>query len=499
MLFYNEDWIHFVWVRYSAGIDVTEAELRKYIYSLKGTQVTDFVMNVNGTISMSDSKVLETFADKFLATEDNGMPVDYKNTYAAEAYKIIRERKIDMYRVWIEALNEVGIRPWISFRMNDCHGNMTDGADVRRSSAVNKYPENHIAAHRERRGYFDKCLDYSKPQVRKQMLDYIDEQLDRYDVYGVELDFMRDLFFVQFGREYGGTEVMSGFLKDVFSIIEKYEKKYKHYIKRSVLLSPEPNLTLERGMNIFEFTEEIDNIIIIPRWETTDTDMPIELWKQLLKGKNVALGGGQQLLFKPYRGYKPVTVSVKMAFGQAISNLSRGCDFVYLYNYMDMGEYEGVYDKWSKYNESIRNDENRPLIFNNIGSVETLLKQERSHVVTYNDFWRYDIPACSVLPVSFDGIDREYKQIKIPVGKVPQGATVKLYMGVSGNILPEDISVYINAEKCVFEDVVSIDSNIYENKCCVFSVGGEMYGIMYAEVNISKKSKIDYVEIRVHP
>ena len=125
MLFYNEDWIQFVWVRYNAGIEVTEPVLKKYIYSLKDTQITDFVMNVNGTVSMSDSKVRETFADKFLATEDNGMPVDYKNTYAAEAYKIIRERKIDMYQVWIEALNEVGIRPWISFRMNDCHGNMT--------------------------------------------------------------------------------------------------------------------------------------------------------------------------------------------------------------------------------------------------------------------------------------------------------------------------------------------------------------------------------------
>ena len=158
MLFYNEDWIHFVWVRYSAGIDVTEAELRKYIYSLKDTQVTDFVMNLNGTISMSDSNVLETFADKFLATEENGMPVDYKNTYAAEAYKIIHERKLDMYRVWIDALNEIGINSWLSFRMNDCHGNMTEGADLRRSSMVDRYPENHIAAHRERRGYFDKRI-----------------------------------------------------------------------------------------------------------------------------------------------------------------------------------------------------------------------------------------------------------------------------------------------------------------------------------------------------
>jgi len=47
MLFYNEDWIHFVQTRYRAGVPASKEALREYIYSLKGTQITDFVMNVN--------------------------------------------------------------------------------------------------------------------------------------------------------------------------------------------------------------------------------------------------------------------------------------------------------------------------------------------------------------------------------------------------------------------------------------------------------------------
>ncbi len=34
-------------------------------------------MNINGTVSTAPSEVLETFADKFLATEENGIKVDY--------------------------------------------------------------------------------------------------------------------------------------------------------------------------------------------------------------------------------------------------------------------------------------------------------------------------------------------------------------------------------------------------------------------------------------
>lgn len=499
MLFFNEDWMHHIWTRNEAGVEITEESLREFIYQYKGSQITDFVMNINGTVSTADSKVFETFADKYLATEENGIPVDYKNTFAVEAYKLIYEKKIDMYKVWIEALKEIGIHPWLSFRMNDCHGS-GEVTELRKSSYIDKHPEYHVAAHRERTSYFDRCLDYSHAEVRQRMLSFIDEQLGKYDVYGIELDFMRESVFVQCGREYGGTAVMREFIENVIAIVEKYEKKYCHTIKRSVILSSSPNLTIERGMNVFDFTDKLDNIIIIPRWETIDTDMPIEVWKQLLHGTKVKLGCGQQILFKPYRGYKPTTLSVKMAFGQAAANLSRGCDFVYLYNYMDFGNREGAIAEWM-YESSVRNDANHPFIFRNIGKLDTLVEQERSHVVTYSDFWRYDIPACSVLPISYPAGDNEYAPIKIPVGKVPEGARVRLILGIcpEEKVEPQDIRAYINATECEFEEVTRIEEKIYENDCYVFTVGGEMYGIMYAEVRISKKCRLEYVEIEVIP
>lgn len=60
-LMFNEDWIHFLMTRYEQNIDVDEAVLKEFIYQYKGTQVTDFVMNVNGTVSTYPSKTRENF------------------------------------------------------------------------------------------------------------------------------------------------------------------------------------------------------------------------------------------------------------------------------------------------------------------------------------------------------------------------------------------------------------------------------------------------------
>ena len=76
---------------------------------------------------------------------------------------------------------------------------------------------------------------------------------------------------------------------------------------------------------------------------------------------------------------------------------------------MDFGKYEGAVSEWV-YDESIRNDENRPLMFNNIGKVETLMSQQHSHMVTYSDFCRYNSLVCSALPVVYTGRDEEFKQ-----------------------------------------------------------------------------------------
>ena len=499
MLFFNEDWMHFLWTRYKAGIDVDEKVLREFIYQYKDTQITDFCMNVNGTISTAKSDILETYADKYIAKEENGIPVNFKNTYAQVAYQLICEKNIDMYAVWIKALKEIGINPWLSFRTNDCHDNCQQ-TGMRKSSFVDSRNDHYIASHRQLIGYFDKCFDYTSEHIMSRMTGYIDEMLSRYDVYGIELDFMRDLYFTR-----PGFEIPSGVVKElVTSICEikaEYETKYGHKIKLALILPSNPNFCIERGVNILDFLNEIDYITIIPRWETIDTDMPIEVWKQILRNTDIKLGGGQQCLFKPHRGYlskKEVSATVGMALGQSVSNLSRGCDYVYLYNHMDNPAANHEVPQ-NIYDTPISNSYGLSLILTNSGELNTLMKHKRSHVVTYADFCKYDNSVSTKLPIKFPA--NEFEIIKIPVGRIHKDSDVKLILGITSEkqIEAENLTAYVNSAHCSFCEKVDKNSAAFTGTCYVFNITENLFDILYAEIKIEAECLLEYVEVCVNP
>ena len=106
-IMFNEDWMHFIWSRHAHKIDVTKKEIKDFIYQYKDSQITDFAMNVNGTVSTAPSKIKEDFCDKFLAKEEHGVKVDYSDTYAQMAYELFVEKKLDFYRIWIDTLKEI--------------------------------------------------------------------------------------------------------------------------------------------------------------------------------------------------------------------------------------------------------------------------------------------------------------------------------------------------------------------------------------------------------
>ena len=170
---FNEDWIHFFWTRYENNMDVTEKTLRDFIYQYKDTAITDFSMNVNGTVSSFPSNVLESFTDKYKHEEENGYRVDYKRSFAKAAYDIFIAKGLDMYRVWIDALHEIGRKAWISFRMNDCHANL-ENFNVRKNSDIEKHRAFWRQYYREP-DYFGKCLNYADEHVRALVYSYLDD------------------------------------------------------------------------------------------------------------------------------------------------------------------------------------------------------------------------------------------------------------------------------------------------------------------------------------
>ncbi len=425
-VFFNEDNSHFFHLMYSNKIEIKEQVAKDYIYTFKDTDVTDFAININATISTFDSKVFESYCDRYVKTEENGEKVDFKNTVLKAPYDAYKVYGYDIISVWIDTLREIGIRPWISIRMNDAHF-LLEKQNPGKSEYYEKHPEHWRVTQKQADGYYDKCLNYLIPEVREYFLSYIEEALDKYDTDGIELDFTREIYCFPVGMEWKGREVIYDFILEVKKLIKAAELRRNHKIKLSALVWETPSVNYQLGFDVYKLIKDglIDVIVPIVRWRTIYYDMPIDEWKIITEGTNVELGAGQQELVQAYPGGRTKNSTVEMAFGQAAVNISKGADFVYLYNYMVWESYRfaecGMNSK-----EDITRKENQPVILNNIGSIDKISKMKRSCVLTYSDNKLYWDKYNTCLPLS---LDRNNGYIKISTGDISK-ASVELILGV---------------------------------------------------------------------
>ncbi len=437
-VFFNEDWIHFLWTR--MGKDVTEKTLKDFIYQYKGTTISDFAFNINGTVSSSPSKILETWIDKYLATEENGVPVDYTNTFAATAYDLYVRKNLDMYAIWIAACREIGIRPWLSIRINDAHGNVLDTC-LHKSSKLEKMGA-FISSHKDPRGYFAKNLDFSNKAVYDMMLSYIKEQAEQYDADGIELDFSREAYCFPAGKEEEGKEFMLSFVKEVRAFLEALGEKRGKKIELSLVGQANPISALKTGYDFAEMARQglMDYYVAAPRFETVNTDMPIEIWKTLL-GPNVQFGCSHGLLLAvPGEGRKIIDAPTDM--GQAAANAARGADFIHLYNHFDLKE--GDMSDISVPND-VREYDNLRYVWENIGKIEESERWTRRIPVTFDDFPALSEARAIRLPSSMS-----LEHFRIPCGKVEKKRQIYLHIVMKADIPGEELEVFVNTNKAAF-------------------------------------------------
>ena len=123
-VFVNYDDTHFVHSRTKFGVEMTADEMRRLVRQYKGTDVTDLLFCISGRIADVPNSVKESWIDKYLQTNENGYAVSYTdNMYARAAYEQYEIQKVDRVALWLDEARACGIRPWLSFRMNDCHNN----------------------------------------------------------------------------------------------------------------------------------------------------------------------------------------------------------------------------------------------------------------------------------------------------------------------------------------------------------------------------------------
>ena len=374
-LFHNEDCTNFFWCHAIPEGQAGEV-VDRYVDVMAGTGVTVFLLNTNARRTNYRSAVWPAFWDGYEPAGPDSQPFLAPMAPAdIPAFRrgignmlAVQQQGVDFPARVIARCRHHGISPWITLRMNDCHYN-----DVLEHPFHGDFWKRNPQFLRQNcSGYFARCLDYAHAEVRDLYLALIVETLERYDIDGLELDFMREPYLFSQGKEAEGAVLLTAWLRAVRKLTAAAASQRGHAIRLGIRVPSAPAAALGLGLDVATWAKEglLDVLVVTPRWATLEFDLPIPQWRQLLGAAPVILAGGLEILYRPCPGGAATAVSPELATGAATAVLARGADAVYLFNYFQ----DGVWPL-PLYQSTLRD----------MASLDSLLRRPRRVGVTYRD------------------------------------------------------------------------------------------------------------------
>jgi hypothetical protein len=144
----------------------------------------------------------------------------------------------DLVQLFVEACRARGIAPFISFRLNDAHhkehveakrgDRIPGGAFSGLSQFYHDHPEYRIGPNVQSGSQH--VLNWAIPEVRARKLAFLAELCERYDVEGLELDFLRYYSFFQLGETSVEQRraIQAGFIAEVRTLLDRTARGGRH-------------------------------------------------------------------------------------------------------------------------------------------------------------------------------------------------------------------------------------------------------------------------------
>lgn len=413
-----------------ANPNPTEIDLFPFVDIYADTQITDLCFNIFCQYSATPSTVFSDACFKYHQTEENGHAVSYEKRHGAiaELYEI---HNLDPYRIWLRRCHKIGLRGWLSIRMNDCHCPDDATCFLRSSFFYEAKKRNWMIG--DDFGYYRYCFNYAVPEVRKLMLAYIEEQLRQYpEADGLELDFMREPYCFSMTDLPNGVAIMNSFIQQVHTLVKQIEQESNRTIPIMIRVPRDLSTALDFGFDAVTWAKEgwCDAIVPSPRWETTDSDIPIDQWKEALQ--DCPVYAGLEILVN--RTALPATFTNEaITRGYAHAYWSMGADKIYLYNYFTLPA--GMPCHHLDYEDVVE-------IYRTCGHPETARQDPRRTIVTFQDIAIHEDNRYKPLPISVPS----GKSTSITVATGP--STEKNLLLVGLNTVAQPPQILCNGEVC---------------------------------------------------
>lgn len=331
VLVFNEDDSHF----FGNPGHASEAALNEYVDMIAaGGQVTHFFMCPNAMRANFDSKVFEP------AWAPCAVP-GWEQTSWSRTLKTLHEKGIDPYRVWAKRCREKGISPWLSMRMNDVHF-VTDPAYGGHSKFWREHPQFWRVPNAKGGGWGCRALDFAHPEVRAYALAFIDELLERYDVDGLECDWMRFPDHLTEGRERELSGCLDAFMAEVRKRTDAAAARRGHPVRVAARVDSDPEAALARGTDAFAWAKagSVDWIIPCNFFSSVDFELPFADWKRRMAAANPSVrvlpGLDAGVVIKGVKGRRLLTVPEYRGWAHRI--YGQGADGIYLFNLFTHGD-----------------------------------------------------------------------------------------------------------------------------------------------------------------
>jgi len=282
----NEDNDHFFKL---PSAEMTEKGLVEYADYIARGKVTHVFLCVCGQRTSYDSKSWEPIWTGLgeRARKDTATWSDGTHDCWAVNCKLLRDKNIDPYAVWIRRFREKSVSPWLSMRMNDVHF----GSDTNYFRNTTFYK-----AHRawqlnpDGEAWTDWQLDYSRPEVRDYHLSQIREIAERWDADGLELDWMRFGNAFRKGEERANAHLLDDFMREARAAVDSASHRRGRPMRLAVRIPPTPQEAERLGFNAIVWAREglVDVVIPDAFWEMP-SNLPVAEWVNLLRGTKVRL------------------------------------------------------------------------------------------------------------------------------------------------------------------------------------------------------------------
>ena len=370
----NEDSSHFAYTRKAEEMDVVHLEA--FIDQYAG-KVTHLFLNPNAQRASFRSKTREASWDPVPNVTEDDLRAQWKEggNWVLH-WKILHDKGIDPYAVWIRRCREKNISPWISMRMNDIH-NVNEPLHYHHSEFWRSNPQFRIDPTHTGASWEPYALDYAHPEVRQHQMNFIEELLERYDADGIELDWLR---FTKHLKSKDDAHFLDDFVAEVRKRTDEWSQKRGRKIQVAVRVPSHPDAAESVGLNAVHWAKQgwVDMIIASTFWGTTDFDISLGRWRERL-GDNVVqrvrLIGGAECMTGAYPGAKFTMMDVPTLYGFVDNMRYREADGVYLFNWFDRGQHpvaDSVYQEMLAGGlkaETLRQNERRYLVsFRNVGA-----------------------------------------------------------------------------------------------------------------------------------